>query len=39
VGLSEHSALIGARLEIDSGAERGTRITITVPLSPIPFGP
>jgi signal transduction histidine kinase len=39
VGLSEQSALIGARLEIDSGAERGTRITLTVPLSPIPFGP
>jgi signal transduction histidine kinase len=37
VGLREQAELIGATLRIDSHANAGTHLTVTLPLSPIPF--
>jgi signal transduction histidine kinase len=34
IGLAEQSRLIGADLRIDSGADRGTRISVTLPIAP-----
>ena len=39
VGLREQAELIGAALRIDSRINAGTTLTITLPLSPIPFAP
>jgi signal transduction histidine kinase len=39
IGLREQAELIGASLEIDSAPAAGTRITISLPISPIAFGP
>ena len=39
VGLREQAELIGAVLRIDSWPNAGTRVTISLPLSPIPFAP
>jgi signal transduction histidine kinase len=37
VGLREQAELIGAALRIDSKINAGTRVTVSLPLSPIPF--
>jgi signal transduction histidine kinase len=37
VGLREQADLIGAEVQIDSAANRGTRVRISMPLSPIAF--
>jgi signal transduction histidine kinase len=37
VGLREQAELIGAALKIDSRINAGTRVTVSLPLSPIPF--
>jgi signal transduction histidine kinase len=39
VGLREQAELIGAALRIDSRRNAGTRVTVSLPLSPIPFAP
>jgi signal transduction histidine kinase len=39
VGLREQAELIGAVLQIDSQVNAGTRVTVSLPLSPIPFAP
>ena len=39
VGLREQAELIGAALRIDSWPNAGTRVTVSLPLSPIPFAP
>jgi signal transduction histidine kinase len=37
VGLREQAELIGAALRIDSRVNAGTKVSVTLPLSPIPF--
>ncbi len=39
VGLREQAELVGAALRIDSRINAGTKLTISLPLSPIPFAP
>jgi signal transduction histidine kinase len=37
--MREQAELIGAALRIDSRPNAGTKITVSLPLSPIPFAP
>jgi len=38
IGLREQAELIGAELRIDSSPGQGTRLTVSLPLSPVAFG-
>ena len=38
IGLREQAELIGAELQIDSRPGEGTKLTVLLSLSPIPFG-
>ena len=38
VGLREQAELIGAELQIDSGPQKGTTVTVSLRLSPVTFG-
>jgi len=39
VGLREQAELLGAALRIDSKVNVGTKLTVSLPLSPLPFSP